>query len=315
MNETIKARIIRSGKKRFECKALADGRELFAVALREVYRSQHPVVGDIVELTAPQSGQEYEIFNIIPRVNEIYRRIVRENKKKVIASNVDVIFIVTSVSKPDYKSGLIDRYLIRSIEWDVPAVIVFNKMDEFKDQFDIEFEKAKYEFIGAQTFFLSSTHVDQFQDEFNRLKNALKDKSAICLGQSGVGKSKLISALSGGQVNLLSKDLAKGIKKGAHTTTWAEIIDCGSFRMIDSPGVRSMSINDVPKDDLMEYFPEVAKRSSHCRFQNCRHFEDSKDCYFNTLNPEILEDAIVLDRLYSYMKMREEVETIPEWKK
>lgn len=315
MSETLKARIIRSGKRRFECKSLKNGQELVAIALREIYKNHHPVVGDIVELIQTENGEDYEIINITPRINEIYRRIVRENKKKVIASNVDVIFIVTSVSKPDYKAGLIDRYLIRAIEWDVPVVIVFNKMDEFDNQFDIEFEKQKYEFIGAQTYFLSSTHIEQFQDEFDRLQSALKDKSAICLGQSGVGKSKLISALSGGKVNLLSKDLAKGIKKGAHTTTWAEIIDCERFRMIDSPGVRSMSINDISKENLIEYFPQVAKRTALCRFADCRHLEDSKDCHFNTLDPEILEDRIVLDRLYSYMRMREEVETIPEWQK
>ena len=316
MQEKIQAKIFRSGKRRFECKIIGSDEIIEAIALREVIRGSHPVVGDNVILQKAVSGDAYEILEIVERENEIYRRIVRENKKKVIASNIDVIFIVTAVSKPDYKSGLIDRYLLRAIEWDIPTVVIFNKMDQFDGQFDLEFERYKYEkLLGAQTFCVSSEHPEETKEELETLREKLKNKTAICLGQSGVGKSKLISSLSDGKVELISRRLAKGILKGAHTTTWAEIIDCENFLIVDSPGVRSLSVLDVPKEELVSFFPDLEPYIIGCKFKDCRHEEMSKGCSFHGLDPEKMNDLAVLDRLHSYKKMRDEVESIPEWKK
>ena len=316
MQDKVQGKIFRSGKRRFECRIPGSDEFVEAIALREVIRGSHPVVGDNVILQKAVSGDAYEITEIVERENEIYRRIVRENKKKVIASNLDVLFIVTAVSKPDYKSGLIDRYLLRALEWDIPAVIIFNKMDQFEDQFDLEFERYKYEkLLGAQTFSVSSECPDQSEEELNILREKLQYKTAICLGQSGVGKSKLISTLSDGKVELISRRLAKGVLKGSHTTTWAEIIDCENFLLVDSPGVRSLSVLDVPKEELPSFFPDLEPYFIQCKFKDCRHEEKSKGCAFHELDENEIHDLAVLDRLESFKKMRDEVESIPEWKK
>lgn len=316
MHKELSAKIYKSGKRHFECK-LSDSDEIIqAVSMREVLKKNHPVVGDNVRLMLNESGDEpvYEIHEVIERENEVYRRIVRENKKKVIASNVDCLLIVTSISNPPYKPYLLDRYLLRAIEWEIPALIVFNKMDEFDDQFDPEFEKARFESLGAKCFFISSTQPESSND-FQELKELIKNRVGITLGQSGVGKSKLISALSEGKAKLVSGDLAKGVNKGAHTTTWAEMVDCGEFLIVDSPGIRSLSLQDFDQNELHLYFPDLIDVMERCKFKDCRHDENSQGCAFHALDEENFEHRIILDRLYSFKRIREEVEAIPEWKK
>lgn len=312
----MQAKLFRSSKRIFDCK-LPDSNEMVAAtALREVIKKNHPVVGDNVILQKNDSN-EYEITDIVERENEVFRKIVRTNQKKVIASNVDVILIIVSISKPDYKPGLIDRYLTRAVQWDIPAAIVLNKMDEFDDQFDLDFELAKFKHIGVDVFQINSVDPtdERFIEDFTTLKNNLHNKTAICLGQSGVGKSKLITALSDGKIELLSSRLAKGIKKGAHTTTWAELVDCENFLMIDSPGVRSLSVQDIHPDELPHLFPDIMYLFSNCKFPDCKHEDNSKGCYFHTLDPEVEEDVIVLGRLFSFMRMRDEVGEIPVWER
>jgi ribosome biogenesis GTPase len=147
------------------------------------------------------------------------------------------------------------------------------------------------------------------------LQRLLKGTTSISIGQSGVGKSKLISALSNGKVELLSSRLAKKIHKGAHTTTWAEIVDCEDFLIIDSPGVRSLSLQDIAAEELPELFPDLGECFSKCQFTDCKHEDNSKGCFFHSLDEEVLEDRIKLNRVYSYLKLKEEIEEIPEWEK
>lgn len=313
----IKAKLFRSSKRVFDCKIKETSEIVPATALREVIKKAHPVVGDNVLLQKNEVSSEYEIADIEERQNEVFRKIVRTNKKKVIASNVDVILIVASVSKPDYKPGLIDRYLTRAVQWDIPAAVILNKMDEFDDQFDLDFELMKFKKLGVDVFQVSSVNPDHelFKNDFHKLKENLTGKTAICLGQSGVGKSKLITALSDGKQELLSSRLAKGIEKGAHTTTWAEIVDCENFLMIDSPGVRSLSVQDIDPAELPELFPDLLPLFGQCKFPDCKHEDNSKGCYFHSLDPESDDDAIILGRLFSYLKMRDEVDEIPHWER
>ena len=313
--ESMEAKIIRSSKREFDCLILDKKQEVKAVCLREILKKEHPVVGDKVLLREMESDDRFEIYEVCERQNEIFRRIVRSRKKKVIASNLDAILIVTSVSKPEYKPFLIDRYITRTVQWNIPAIVIFNKMDEFDNQFDLEFEKKKFESLGVNYFEISNEVNSRYFSQVEDLRSLLRGKTTICLGQSGVGKSRLISSLSGGEIELLSARLAKGVEKGAHTTTWAELIDLGEFFMVDSPGVRTLSIADISPDELIECFPDLEPLFGQCKFKDCRHEKKSKGCYFNELDEENLEDLITLHRLHAYKKMREEAETIPDWQR
>lgn len=309
------AKIIRSSKREFDCLIHLQNTEVRAVCLRELLKKDHPVVGDNVLVRPQTNDKRYEIYERLDRDNEIFRRIVRSNKKKVIAANVDLILIVASVSKPDYKPFLIDRYITRSVQWEIAAIVIFTKMDEFDNQFDLDLEKLKFEKLGINFFEISNIESSPYYKNISKLRELLRQKTTITLGQSGVGKSKLITALSEGQVELLSSRLAKGIQKGAHTTTWAELIDLKNFFMIDSPGVRTLAVNDISSEELPQLFPDLLPYFSQCKFNDCRHEESSQGCYFSTLNPEQIDHLIIRSRLIAYIKMRDEVEAIPDWQR
>jgi ribosome biogenesis GTPase len=316
---SITGRIFRSSKRHFDCQR-SDNKEIVsAMALATLLKEDHLVVGDWVELAPPaQEGQDWVIEKVIERQNSIFRNLPREQKKKVIAANVDVLLVVASAGKPVYKRGLVDRYLVRSDYWNVPAYVVFNKMDLYDPtEFDLKFEADRLKWLNVQCFEVcaeDANYQPKYLDQgFKDLLDKLKGKTAILVGHSGVGKSRLISELSEGKVKLLSGELGK-VGKGAHTTTWAELVDAERFMMIDSPGIRSMSLSDLTQEELIMSFSDVQEFATKCKFSTCKH-ENDKGCFFNSLDPEARESQLILSRLDSYKRVLEEVANIPDWQK
>lgn len=318
---TITARIFRSSKRHFDCQREDTKEVVQATALAMLLKEDHLVVGDWVELSPPpQGGEEWKIESTHERRNSIFRNIPREQKKKVIASNVDVLLVVMSAGKPSFKRGLLDRYLVRSDYWNVPAYVVFNKMDiHDPTEFDVKYEAERLQWLKVETFEVSAEKPDYqpvyLENGFKELQTALEGKTALLVGHSGVGKSHLITSLSGGKVQLLSGELGK-VGKGAHTTTWAELIDAEHFTLIDSPGVRSMSLSDLTKEELLFSFSDINEWSTKCKFSsNCKHDENSKGCFYQQLDQNKKEDQMILSRLDSYKRILEEVSDIPDWQK
>lgn len=321
MNQFIvKARVIRSLKNDFECKIIGSDKVVIASARAEFLKgNKHLVVGDFIEIS-PLSEDKYQVESVQKRENEIFRILVRENKKKVMAANCDYVVILNSVSKPAFKRGLIDRFLVRSVQWGIKPIVVFNKMDEYSERdFDINFEYERLKFLNIPTFEISAKF-DNYQNNyltngFSELEEYLKGKTSIFLGQSGVGKSRTISRLSKGLIDLRVKSVGKS-GKGQHTTTWSEIVDCEKFSVIDSPGIRSLSLDDLIADELIDYFPDLQGQFSQCKFKNCGHVENSKGCFFAALYKlKSIEARIILSRLDAYLKIKSEITQRPKWEK
>lgn len=316
----IKARIFRSSKRHFDCQRSDNKEVVTATALASLLKEDHIVVGDWVELAPPaQEGQDWVIEKVIDRKNAIFRNLPREQKKKVIAANVDVLLVVASAGKPHYKRGLVDRYLVRSDYWNVPAYLVFNKMDQYDpSEFDINFEADRLKWLDVETFEVSaedgSYKPKYLPQGFKELSQKLEGKTTILVGHSGVGKSRLITELSEGKVKLLSGELGK-VGKGAHTTTWSELIDADNFTLIDSPGIRSMSLSDLTQEELIMSFSDIQEFATKCKFSTCNHEENNKGCFFQKLDKNEREDQLILSRLESYKRVLNEVADIPDWLK
>jgi len=314
----MEGRVYRSAQRMFYCKLKGESDLVMATAKGNLLKgSDSVVVGDIVEIKE-EDGQHY-IVEVMERKSEIWRQIKRENKKKVTASNIDLLVIVSSAAKPKYKRGLVDRFLMRSAQWEIPALHVFNKMDGYKEKdFDLAFEAKRLEMPKVDSFEVSAKEGEEYSPQV--LKKGIKDlreqlsgKTAIFLGQSGVGKSSLINRLSGGEFELKTKEIGRA-GKGTHTTTWSEILDFEDFTLIDSPGIRSFSLDDVYSEDLEFLFPDLLDLFLTCQFRNCDHGPEAKGCFYNGLtDPEQIK--IIDSRLESYYKLRDEVSEIPDWKK
>jgi ribosome biogenesis GTPase len=304
----ILACIYEAHKKEFICKIDGENETVSAYAKGAVLKGNKLVAGDKVLLE--KTGEEYQIVELIDRKNEIFRLIIRERKKRVTAANCDLVIIATSVSKPRYKQGFIDRFTARAFQWDVPAIVVFNKMDEFHNDFDIEFEMKRFENLGIECFEVSAKHPENpsrfGRGSFKDLKNKLLKTQSIILGQSGVGKSTLITSLSDKEIILRSNEIGRS-GKGSHTTTWSEMIDFGTFRIIDSPGIRSFSLDDIYPDELINFFPDLLSISLTCQFNDCRHELSSKGCAFYGENTDPQTADIIESRLLSYKRIMEDI--------
>lgn len=302
---SFKAYIIRSSKRSFVCLDQERNMLFQASSLGNLLKFGEIVVGD--QVLVKKENNDWTIIELLPRKNEIFRYIQRNQKRKIMASNCDALIILISASKPIYKKGLIDRFLIRSYQWDITPYIVFNKMDEY-DPTDFDIKKAcqRIEHLCPNIYEISAkdpSYTNKYGlQSFNQLKNDLENKTCLFLGASGVGKSKTISTLTQGNIILKDQNLGKA-GKGQHTTSWSEIVYYKNYRFIDSPGIRSFSLDDIQQKDLINFFPDVQKISLQCQFTNCQHNESIKGCAFTQLS----ENNIIKDRLESFKNIFKEL--------
>jgi len=320
MSSNFKATVIKSGAKSVVCKIDESSLEVEGTLIGKLYKQKkNAVVGDVVILEKQENEDDrYLIKEILPRKNEISRIIVRERKKRAIASNCDYLIITVSVSKPKYKRGIIDRFLIRSIQWGIPAIVIFNKMDEWKkdNNVDLLFEQDRLKELNVHCFEVSALQREDYKNQFLKnglqdLKEVLKGKTVILLGQSGVGKSHTISTLAGIDKLLLSGEISLD-GKGKHTTTWCEKIDFENFSFIDSPGIRSFAIDDIEEENFIHYWPDLEKLGFNCKFKDCTHHESIKGCY---IQDNFSENTNIMSRLDSFHDMLREVSTSKSWEK
>jgi ribosome biogenesis GTPase len=174
----------------------------------------------------------------------------------------------------------------------VPATIVFNKADIYRQKELDKYEELKlmYEAAGYKIFLVSikdGTGLDALQAE-------LKDKTTLVSGHSGVGKSSFINVVFPGK-NLRTKDISGWSGKGQHTTTFAEMFDLpfgGS--LIDTPGMKEFGLVNIEKAELSGYFPEMKQRMHDCQFNNCLHVNEPGCAVKEAVrNGEITEDRYV----------------------
>ncbi len=316
------AKIIRSHQRDFDCKLFDSGEIVKATALGNLLKKgENLVVGDNVLLEVIESTGEFLIKKQLERKSEIFRLLVRQSKKKVTAANCDYVIIISSSHRPKYNRGIIERFLVRANQWGIEPLLVFNKMDVYTgEDFDIEYEVERLSSLGIKCFEISA--VDPSYDRqyldlgLSELKEMIQGKTSVFVGKSGVGKSETITLLSDGKADLKRKSVRK-IGKGSHTTTWSEIIDCESFYLVDSPGIRSFSLDDIDPDLLLNFFPDVAAIASQCEFSNCTHMPDNKGCvyYSEKYDPDTDEGLMAHSRLESYQLIFDEISSTPTWKK
>jgi len=228
-------------------------------------------VGDEVEYKWDEVEGKGVITRIGPRRNYLVRQSPRmKHNLHLIASNIDQAVLIVTIVQPDLKPGFVDRYLLMTEPHDIPAIIVFNKSDLYDEGATalLDYFRNLYENIGYETFAVSALK----HDGLEALKSRLIGRTTLIGGQSGVGKSSLVNAMFSG-FDLRTGEISDYSGKGVHTTTFAEMYSLeegGSI--IDTPGIKTLSFNNLTPMDVAHNFRELFKMSEHCRFGgSCTH--------------------------------------------
>ncbi len=264
-------------------------------------KSTNPVtVGDHVNFEFEEEKNTGVINEIHDRKNYIIRKSVKLSKQThIIASNIDIAFLLVTIDDPPTFTGFIDRFLATAEAYSIPTIILFNKIDLYTDDLLAKKEELEliYKSIGYTCIDISATE----KVNIEKVKSLMTGKTTMFSGHSGVGKSTLINAIEP-SLNLKTAEISKVHKQGLHTTTFAEMFELsfGGF-IIDTPGIKGFGVVDFEPDEITDYFPEFFKLREACKFNNCLHINEPK-C---AVKEAIENGQIAFSRYKSYLQMIE----------
>lgn len=290
----------------------AENGETFECKIKGKFRikgikSTNPVaVGDRVGYTlqavsADENLQKIGLItSISQRKNYIIRRSINLSKQShIMAANIDQAVLVATLDYPVTTPTFIDRYLASAEAYRIPVLIVFNKTDRYNSNQKVELELLKntYETIGYNCLTTSAKE----SIGLNELKEALKDKTNVINGHSGVGKSTLINILQPG-LNLKTLEISDSHNTGKHTTTYSQLfkLHFGGY-IIDTPGIKAFGMLEMEPWEISHYFTEIFKISVNCQYNNCSHTHEP-NC---AVKVAVENGEIAKSRFISYLGLLE----------
>lgn len=243
----------------------------------------------------------YTITNLLKRTS-ILSRVKKDSTRlndlgttKNIASNIDLAVIVASAKDPALHPKFIDRYLLLLENSNIPTIICLNKSD-LKTE---ETEKilGVYRNLGLKVI-ETSTYTNQ---GITNLKEELRGKQAIFIGNSGVGKSSLTNALMDTET-IKTSTISSKSKRGRHTTTSSKyyIWDEDSS-IIDTPGIRSLDVSNLNPIEIQNYFKEFSNIKEKCKYKNCLHYQEPTIAC--TIKQAVENNTINKNRYQSYLRI------------
>lgn len=272
----------------------ADG-SVYECKARGIFRKEHitPAIGDRVEISVKNGKGAIE--KILPRSSYL---------KRPAAANIDTLMLVVAAASPDPNLFLIDKMLINAETNGINSVICINKTDIASGE-PIEkiYSSAGYPVVSV------SAERDGCAEA---LSPYLAGHTTAFAGLSGVGKSTILSRITGGELETGS--VSEKIRRGRHTTRHVELFTLreGGY-VLDTPGFSSLEItevSDIEADELWEYFPEIAAAKG-CRFRGCRHINEP-ECAVKRL---VAEGRIMPSRYDSYRAIYDILLKEKNWKR
>lgn len=285
-----------------------DEHQVFECRIKGKFRMQgikstNPIaVGDVVDFELDDTSDDITgtIHNIHDRKNYIVRKSVNLSKQThIIASNIDIVFLLITINNPPTTTSFIDRFLVTAEAYGIEAVLVFNKIDTYDEAMKDEQSYLQYIYseIGYKCLKASALEKKGLKE----LKQMMTGKVSMFSGHSGVGKSTLVNALEP-ELNLKTKNISEQSKQGQHTTTFAEMYDLTfDAKIIDTPGIKGFGVVDMQPHEVGDYFPEFFKLKEQCKFNNCLH-KDEPHC---AVKKALEDNKIAWSRYNSYLKILE----------
>ena len=241
------------------------------------------VVGDLVETRV--TDDDVVITQVLPRSTSLERAAGQDGPRRLIVANAHVLLVVESLTRPEPRPHLIDRYLVAAWLGGLDGAVVLTKADLVPASQTVELREL-YEGLGYPVFVGSAKDVAFVES----LRAAIAGRIAALVGQSGVGKSTLTRGLTG--VARAVAEVSDRDGTGRHTTSDPRLIPLAAGgAIVDTAGVRSLFLPPLDAEDAADAFPEIRAIQGQCRFRNCRHMGES-GC--------VLPGHIATTRLESY---------------
>ncbi|MBX9779876.1 MAG: ribosome small subunit-dependent GTPase A [Chitinophagaceae bacterium] len=267
--------------------------------------STNPIaVGDEVNISFENTEEASALIEEISARHNYVARVSPHNKRQhhIIASNIDQSLLFVTLKSPKTSLGFIDRFLIACESFHIPAIIVFNKADIYREKEIQQYQRYReiYTDIGYDVL-LTSVEKGEGLEE---VRKKLVGKKSLLGGHSGVGKSTLINALFPDYA-LRTQEVSSWSGKGMHTTTFAEMFDIDeNSKVIDTPGIRELGITAVSKQELSHYFPEMRKVLNDCQFNNCMHYNEPGCAVKQAVGAGVISE----ERYVSYLTIKDTIE-------
>ena len=262
-------------------------------------RSTNPVVvGDRVAVEP--DGESSAIVEILPRRNYIIRRASNLSKEShIIGANIDRALLIVTLHSPSTPVEFVDRFLVTCEAYNVPVTIVLGKADTLVGEHEAEAEEftAIYRNAGYDIVRLSST----MGEGIDEIRELLKGHTTLIAGNSGVGKSTLVSTIDPA-LDIRTGEISESHHKGKHTTTFSTMYRIDDGYIIDTPGIKGFGLIDIDSKELCRYFPEMMRLAPDCRFYNCTHTHEP-GC---AVQKGVKQGIVAWSRYESYLKILDE---------
>lgn len=220
------------------------------------------VIGDRVGVE--RHGDGWTIESVEPRTAELVRRGRGGRAPKIVAANLDRIFVTVALEAPRASTQLIDRLLVLVEASGMHPTLILNKADlvDRETPFVELYESVGYEVIVASA---------QTGDGIDRIHRLACEGLSGFIGPSGAGKSSILNAIDP-TLDLRTAGLSRKTGTGRHTTVGSRIIElnCGGL-VADTPGFGDVGLWSVPPEEVAGCFPEFSRPAASCRFRGCTH--------------------------------------------
>lgn len=257
---------------------LFNNENVIATIRKKKNRDELPVVGDYVIINKDEYDN-YTIEEIVNRKNTLKKLSIdrttekyKNGKEQILASNVDIVFIVTSLNN-DFNIARLERLVLLGNKANSKIAFILTKSDLCSIKDRENYKKIIEDRFNYPVFIISSYNKEGIDD----LKSVWKEnETAVFIGSSGVGKSTLINTLFDNS-EIKTNDIRHKDDKGKHTTTSRNLYILKDSRIvIDEPGIRSVASNDM-SSDLNVVFSKIIEFSKECKYTTCTH-ENIKVC-------------------------------------
>lgn len=230
---------------------------------RVAYRDLDVTTGDWVLLGDAPSA----VAEVLPRWSALRRSDPGGTAvTQLLAANIDVGFAVVGLDRERYE-GRLNRLLTLIWSSGATPVVVLAKCDLVPDP-QAAVAEVERDTVGVEVVATSSLAGQGIGPLRVQLPAG---RTAVVIGESGAGKSSLVNALIGADVQAVG-DVRRGDFKGRHTTRARELVALpGGGVLLDTPGIRAVALTAGQGEGLDRTFADVVALAGGCRFADCSH--------------------------------------------